>query len=166
MFERLLADIPTLEHAPAIAYAMAFVVALIDGLAVFGLLIPGGAFIIGLGALAANGYLSLTSLVWFAAAGAILGDGMSFYLGQRSRRTVHSIRVLTPARIGRAEALFARFGTASILFARFVSPLRPILPFVAGVAKMPARCFYTVNVVSAFAWAITFLGVGFFLGSA
>lgn len=164
MIERFLSLLPTFEHVRAIGYAAAFVAAFVDGLALIGLAIPGGTVIIALGLIAANGHLGLGELVLFAAAGAMLGDGVSFKWGQQSRDVVRGhARFLTSARFEKGKAFFARFGAASILFARFVSPLRPIIPFVAGLAHMPPRRFYVVNIVSAFAWAAAYLAVGYLI---
>lgn len=52
----------------------------------------------------------------------------------------------------------------SIILARFISPIRPIIPFVAGLADMPAKRFYIVSILGALAWATTFLTIGYFLG--
>lgn len=165
MIERFLSTLPTLESVGTIGYPAAFVTAFIDGLAFLGLAFPGGTVIIALGALSAKGYLNLGALIWFAAVGAILGDGVSFYLGQRSRGIVRDhARFFTRARFEKAKKFFARYGIVSIMLARFISPIRPIVPFVAGLADMPARRFYVVNILSAFAWAATFLTIGYLLG--
>ena len=44
--------------------------------------------------------------------------------------------------------------------------MRAIIPFVAGMARMDTRSFFLWNIISAFAWAVTHLLLGYFFGHA
>ena len=48
---------------------------------------------------------------------------------------------------------------------RFLGPIRAIVPVVAGMSGMPARQFYVVNVLSAFAWAAAHMLPGVLFGA-
>jgi len=134
---------------------MAFLFALAESLAVVGLVVPGAAVMIVAGALIAMGGLHFWPVLLLAVAGAILGDGVSFWLGHRYRDQLRSRWPFYrhPAWLARGERFFYRHGGKSILFGRFVGPVRPIVPLVAGMLGMRAAAFYTMNVLSAMLWA-------------
>jgi len=66
----------------------------------------------------------------------------------------------------RAESFFENHGGKSILFGRFSGPLRPFIPFGAGMFKMDHKKFQFWNVVSAFAWILVYALLGYFFGNA
>jgi len=132
-----------------------FLIAFSESLLVVGLVFPGSIIMFGVGTLVAAGALDLwTTLVW-AAAGAITGDGVSFWLGHHYKdhlRDMWPIRRY-PTLMERGEQFFNKHGGKSVLFGRFVGPVRPVIPAVAGMLGMTPARFLTVNVVSAIAWA-------------
>jgi len=159
--------LPTLRDAGALGYWAVLVVSALESLAFVGLLIPGTVFMVTVGFLCSQGMFDLGDVFWFAVAGAIIGDGASFYLGRRGARW------LTAGRIGerwrevltRGEHFFRRHGNKSVFLARFVGPLRPVVPFVGGMFAMPARVFLVWNVASAFLWSASYLLAGYFFGA-
>jgi membrane protein DedA with SNARE-associated domain len=87
--------------------------------------------------------------------GAIAGDGLAFWLGQRYHRKLLLGWPLNryPQFIGRSEAFIDRYGVASVFLARFTAVVRAFVPMVAGILRMSPRQFYTANILSALAWA-------------
>ncbi|MEW8397374.1 MAG: phosphoesterase PA-phosphatase, partial [Candidatus Thiodiazotropha sp.] len=59
-----------------------FLVAFSESVAIVGLLIPGVVMMFGFGALIATGILEFWPVFWWAVAGAVVGDGLSFWLGR------------------------------------------------------------------------------------
>ena len=51
-----------------------------------------------------------------------------------------------------------------MVLARFVPVVRTFTPVVAGVARMPRRCFTAYNLLGAIVWTTGLLTVGFYLG--
>ncbi len=152
---------------PAVAGVLVFIVAMAESLAVVGLAVPGAAVMIVAGALVALGALGFWPTLLLAVAGAIVGDGVSFWIGRRYR---DQLRTLWPFRrhpewLSRGENFFHRHGGKSVLFGRFVGPVRPIIPVVAGMLGMRPAAFYAVNVLSAFAWAPAYLLPGMAFGA-
>ena len=143
-----------------------FTIACIESLAIVGAFIPGAIILIGAGALIGAGVLDLwTSCLW-ATAGAIVGDGLSYMLGQRFKylsNRWHWIRV-NPGYLQKGIDFFQRYGDVSIILGRFLGPTRAIVPLAAGMLHMPARRFYAANVFSAIIWAPAYLVPGFILG--
>lgn len=108
---------------------------------------------------------------WLAAAaavvGAILGDGISYWLGHRYHEAIRGMWPMRkyPGMFDRGHAYFAANGGKSVFVGRFLGPLRAIVPVVAGMSNMPATHFYLMNVLSAFAWAAAHLLPGILFGA-
>ena len=152
---------------PHASGAVVFLIAFSESLAIVGLFMPGAVLMFGLGALIALGHLAFLPTVAWAVAGAICGDGLSFWIGHHYRRELRSIWPFRnyPRLIERGIGFFRRHGGKSVLFGRFVGPVRPILPAVAGMLGMPVSRFVTINVLSAFAWAPAYLLPGMLFGA-
>ena len=65
-------------------YLLAFAASLVESLAFVGILIPGSAIVVLAGFSAAQDIVHPITLMLFVAMGAIIGDGLSYYLGTRS----------------------------------------------------------------------------------
>ncbi len=144
-----------IETHPTWAGLLVAFIAFAESLALVGLFLPGAAMMFGIGALVGSGTLALWPTLAWAAAGAIAGDGVSFWLG---RRFHGQLRALWPFRthpelIENATAFFERHGGKSVLFGRFVGPIRPVIPAVAGMMDMPTARFFAVNIISGIFWA-------------
>jgi membrane protein DedA with SNARE-associated domain/membrane-associated phospholipid phosphatase len=152
---------------PAWAGLAVFIISFSESLLVVGLLVPGVAMMFGIGTLVAMGALNLWLTLAWAAAGAVAGDGLSFWLGhhyQDHLRELWPIRRY-PALMTRGEQFFHRHGGKSVLFGRFVGPVRPIIPAVAGMLGMPPSRFIIVNVLSAAMWAPAYTLPGVVFGA-
>jgi membrane protein DedA with SNARE-associated domain len=102
--------------------------------------------------------------VWLAgAAGAVLGDVVSYGLGRWFKDDVQKVWPFSryPALLPQSRALFERWGILSILFGKFVGGLRPFIPVVAGTLAMPLVLFMIGSVISSLAWAGIFLAPGY-----
>ena len=137
-----------------------------EALAFVGMLVPGATLMIGAGALVGLGVLDFWSTLAWAVAGAVIGDGVSFWIGHRYKDRLRALRPLRerPALLERGEAFFHRHGGKSVLLARFIGPVRPIIPVVAGMLGMAPARFYFYNVLSALAWAPAHLLPGMAFG--
>ncbi len=141
--------------------------ALLESLALVGILVPGVLLIFLLGTLAGSGLLSLEVTLLAAAAGAILGDGISFYLGRIFHERLHGIWPFRryPEMLARGETFFRSHGGKSVVIGRFIGPIRPVIPMVAGMFDMPARQFFAFNCISALGWAPVYVLPGFLVGA-
>lgn len=137
-----------------------------ESLAFVGLLVPGAVIMFAAGALISNGAMAFWPTMAWGVAGAIIGDGSSYWLG---RHYHEHIRELWPFRrypdmLVRGEGFFHRHGSKSILLGRFVGPVRPVVPVVAGMLGMPPLRFYLSNILSALGWAPAYLVMGMAFG--
>ncbi|HEB63040.1 MAG TPA: DedA family protein [Gammaproteobacteria bacterium] len=144
-----------------------FLIAMIESLVIVGVLVPGAALLFGVGALIGTGTLELWPTLAWAAAGAIAGDGISFWLGYHYREQLHHIWPFKnhPKLFSRGEVFFHKHGGKSIAFGRFVGPIRAIVPTVAGMMAMSPLRFTIINVLSALAWAPVYILPGAAFGT-
>ncbi len=138
------------------------VAAFSESLAFLSLLVPGTAILLAAGALMPRGILPLWPALIGAAVGAILGDGVSYWVGRRFGHEVHRVWPFTryPGLIPRGIEFFKRHGQKSVFIGRFFGPVRAVIPLAAGIMGMRRGRFWLANVASALIWAPTILFFG------
>jgi membrane protein DedA with SNARE-associated domain len=153
---------------PHYALAAVFLLALSEAIPVIGTVVPGSTLIIGISALATGAYGNPWLLLLAATVGAVFGDGLSFWLGQRYHREILLGWPLNryPQFISRSEKFIIRYGAASVFLARFTAVVRAFVPLVAGILGMSPRQFYAANILSALVWAPAHIFPGVLLGTA
>lgn len=166
--EALLTDLMNWINAnPNWAGLVVLIVAALESFLVVGLFIPGTVVMFGIGALIAAGSMELLPTLAWAAVGAIIGDGSSFFIGRHFHQ---QLRVMWPFRnhpemLNRSVAFFNQHGGKSVVLARFVGPVRPLLPAVAGMLDMSAKRFFIANIASAVLWAPAYVLPGVLFGA-
>jgi membrane protein DedA with SNARE-associated domain len=127
-----------------------------------GLLVPGTAILIASGALVTESILRPLPIITAAIIGAILGDSISFWLGDKFGPALPNIWPYRthPEQLARGTRFFERFGGSSVFIGRFFGPLRAVFPLVAGLMRMAPLRFYVANVLSALIWAPTLVLLG------
>ena len=152
---------------PAWAWLGVFLIAFLESLALVGLLLPGVVLMFAVGALVGTDTLPLWPTIFWAAAGAIAGDWISFWLGRHLQQRLHTIWPLRgyPQLLAKATRLFHRHGGKSIFLGRFIGPVRPVIPAVAGVLGMERGRFLFFNILSALLWAPAYLLPGIIFGA-
>jgi undecaprenyl-diphosphatase len=169
VFTDLLSGITTLieQHAYA-AYALIFLLAMSEALPGIGIVVPGTAVILAVSALIPAGVVKLWPMLAATASGAIVGDGLSFWLGHRYQRALLSVWPLDryPAMVEKGEAFFARHGNMGVFLARFIPGVRAVVPLLAGIVGMAPWRFYLANVLSAVVWTLSHVLPAVFVGAA
>ncbi len=103
-----------------------------------------------------------------AAAGAIAGDNVGFWIGREIgyRVVLRYGRYvgLNEARIKLGQYLFQRHGGVLVLGARFVAVLRTVAPLLAGLNCMPWRRFAPFNAAGGLLWAASYGSGAYVLG--
>jgi membrane protein DedA with SNARE-associated domain/membrane-associated phospholipid phosphatase len=152
---------------PEWAHLTVFLIALTESLAVVGMVVPGVIMMLGAGALVATGALGFWPVCLWAIAGAVAGDGLSYWAGRRFRDRLRRVWPFSryPETLERGERFFERYGGKSVAFGRFVGPVRAIIPLVAGMMGMTPARFLIANVLSAIAWAPVYLLPGIVFGA-
>ncbi|MBM2818164.1 MAG: phosphoesterase, PA-phosphatase related protein [Parcubacteria group bacterium] len=159
--------LPAIEHLGMAGYWLVLLISLLESLAFVGVIVPGSMLVVVAGFLSAHGYFDIGDLIWFAAIGAIIGDGASYYLGTKGTKFFRNEnKILKLSHSDRGKMFFKKHGNKSVFLGRFIGPVRPIIPFIAGLSKMDKKSFFFWNVVSAFLWAVAHLLAGYFFGGA
>lgn len=155
-----------IEHNPAYAGWVVFSVALAESLAIVGILVPGVIVLVGAGVLIGTGVLDFWTMCAWAVAGAIIGDGLSYWIGHHFEYLTGRWRwfKLHPDHLEKGIHFFEKYGDISVALGRFFGPIRAIVPLVAGLMRMPPKRFFIANVLSALVWAPAYLAPGMVLG--
>ncbi|MGH3049492.1 MAG: DedA family protein, partial [Gaiellaceae bacterium] len=103
-----------------------FVVVMLES---FGIPLPGETALIAFGVLAAEGHYSIVSVIALAAAGAIVGDNLGYWLlGRLGGRALFErwrwLRRWSRRVLPGAERLMRRHGGKTVFFGRFITVLR------------------------------------------
>jgi membrane protein DedA with SNARE-associated domain len=137
----------------------------------FGVPLPGETALIAFAILAAEGHYSIAVVILVAAAAAILGDNLGYWLlGRIGGRALflrwrwlrrYSERVLPVA-----ERLMRRHGGKTVFFGRFVTVLRYTAAWVAGLGRMEWWRFLFWNAAGGIAWATLVGLIAYYAGQA
>ena len=126
-----------------------------------GLWLPGETALIAAGVYASNGHLSITAVIAVAAAGAIIGDNIGYWLGREGGRRLIDrypwMKRQTDRVMPRAERFFDKHGGKAVFFARFFGGIRVTGAWMAGITRMPWWRFLVWNALGGIVWAT---GVG------
>ncbi|MCH8499207.1 MAG: bifunctional DedA family/phosphatase PAP2 family protein [Marinobacter sp.] len=157
-----------LAQEPAWISGAIFAIAMAESLVVVGLILPGVVMLSAVTALAAKAGIPLGEVLIWAAAGAIVGDALSYWLGRILGYRINGLWPFSrhPALLSRGEHFFRDHGGKSVVIGRFIGPLRPIIPVVAGAFGMSQRRFFSFNILSAIGWAPVYIIPGYAVGSA
>ena len=132
-----------------------------------GVPLPGETILIAAGALVHRGLLDFGDTLFFGIFGAVVGSQIGYWVGRFGGRpfVVRWGRyvLITPERLGHAEAFFARHGGSAVFLARFVAGLRVFGALVAGTSRMPWGKFTLYSLLGGIVWAAAAVSLGFFL---
>src|SRR5258706_11469047 len=129
-----------------------------ESIALVSLFVPSTILFLGIGGIhsAAGGVFWP---IWLAgAAGATVGDCLSFWLGRYFKDDVAKIWPISkyPELIPKGRAAFERWGVLSIIGGKFIGGLRPFIPVVGGTMVMPWAIFIAASAVSSLIWGGVF----------
>ena len=153
--------VASLQVDSAISYLVALVIPALD--AIFPVL-PSETAVIALGvATAGSTDPRIALLVAFAAAGAFLGDNLSYLLGRHFGPAVQRRFFATPKGMRArewAERSLGRFGMQLIIACRFIPGGRTAVTLTCGLTGYPRRRFVVATAAAAVIWAL----YAFFIG--
>jgi len=137
----------------------------------FGVPLPGETALIAFAVLAGQGHYPILAVIATAAAGAIVGDNLGYWLIGRlgGRALFERWRFLSRYAdriLPRAEAAMRRYGGRAVFFGRFVSILRYTIAWVAGISRMHWLKFLFWNAAGGIAWATAVGLVAYYAGHA
>jgi membrane protein DedA with SNARE-associated domain/membrane-associated phospholipid phosphatase len=134
-----------------------------------GVPLPGETILLAAGFLAQRGHIDVGDAIVFGILGAVVGDQIGYWAGREGGRPFvlrwGRYVFISPERLERAEAFFARHGGKAVFLARFFSGLRVFGALVAGISRMHWRTFFLYNTLGGAVWATAVVLVGYFLAS-
>ena len=136
-----------------------------------GVPLPGETTLIAASVFAATTHgLDISLIITVAAAGAILGDNLGFWIGHHYgmrflRRYGHYVH-LSEDRLKIGKWLFRKYGGRVVFFGRFTAFLRTYAALMAGALNFPARAFFLWNASGGIIWAGVFGLGGYLFGQA
>lgn len=157
-----------LNANPHYAGLVTFVISAAESVAIIGTIVPGSIMMTALGALAGAGVIPLWATIIWAILGAIVGDGISYWIGHYFKDRLRKIWPFNrnPHLLLKGETFFLKYGSMSVFIGRFVGPVRALVPLVAGMLGMKPLQFTIANVTSAIFWAPAYMLPGILLGAA
>jgi membrane protein DedA with SNARE-associated domain len=135
-----------------------------------GLWLPGETALIAAGVYAAEGHLPIAGVIAVAAAAAIIGDNIGYWLGREvGRRLIYRYgwtqriaeRVMPPA-----ERFFEKHGGKAVFLARFFGGVRVTGAWMAGITRMEWWKFLFWNAAGGIVWAVGVGLIAYYLGRA
>ena len=137
----------------------------------FGIPLPGETALIAFGILASQGNYSIVSVIVVAAAGAIIGDNLGYWLiGRLGGRKLFErwafLRRYSERFLPAAERMMARHGGKTVFFGRFITVLRYTAAWVAGIGRMDWWKFLFWNAAGGICWATAVGLVAYYSGHA
>jgi membrane protein DedA with SNARE-associated domain len=134
-----------------------------------GIPLPGETALIAAGIFASQGHLSIEWVIVAAAAAAILGDNVGFFIGRKYGRRLleweggpfpHHRKKL----IELGEPFFEKHGPKAVFLGRWVAGLRITAAWLAGAHHMRWPVFTFYNALGGICWATSVGLVSYYLG--
>lgn len=139
----------------ALAPALAALLAAAETFVFLSLLVPSTALLAAAGAMVAAGLFPFLPLWAGAAAGAVLGSSLSWWIGRRWGAGILRLWPLRdrPGLVARGQAIFARRGGLAVFAGHFLGALRPVIFVMAGMSGMGFWRFQLWTLAGAVTWA-------------
>jgi len=126
---------------------------------------PGEPLLLGAGALAGNGRLSLWLAAALALAGTVVGDLVWYEIGriggQRVLKWMCRMAIEPDTCVRNGAETLTTHGASALLIAKFVPGLNSIGQPLAGALGMPRRRFVVFDVLGAVLWVGLYVGLGY-----
>jgi undecaprenyl-diphosphatase len=157
-----------LHLPPWLALALVFSLPALEASVFVGVVLPGEIGVILGGVLANQHKLPLAAVLIAAISGAIIGDSIGYWVGNRYGDTLLSKipkRLLKPEQVARAKETINNFGGKAVFVGRFTAALRALVPGMAGMSRLHYGRFLAWNVLGGALWASAFVILGYLAGS-
>ena len=148
-------------------YAILFVIVFCETGLVVTPFLPGDSLLFASGVVAGTGHMGYLEVLGVLLAAGISGDAVNYAIGRHVGPAIFSrdSRLIKKEHLLKAHAFYERHGGKAIVLARFVPIVRTFAPFVAGIALMCPRQFFSYNVLGCCLWVGSLVSAGYFLGN-
>ncbi len=147
-------------------YPLLFIVSFAESFAFIGLFVPGAVFIVTAGFLSTKQILDINRIIVWTTTGAVLADIASFYIAKKFGNKIYNSKIINKFNdyYIQGKIFFKKYGGISVLIGRFIGPIRPIIPFLAGLLGMDTTKFWIYAIISGILWGIGYSLTGYFFG--
>lgn len=142
-----------------------FLISFLDTLIVIGAFFPASFFVMAAGYFALHTNLDFALVLLVVTFGGLVGDLLSYYIGKKGINiTIRKKKLSDLFYIEKGKRFIDKYGDKSIILGRFLGVIKSVIPFIAGISKMPIKKFFTLNLIAGIIWSIIHLGIGYGLG--
>ena len=150
-------------------YIILFLVIFIETGLVIMPFLPGDSLLFTAGLFARLGYLNMTYLTLLLFTAAIIGDNVNYWVGRKIGLKVLHMKfrgknIVKEEYLNKTHSFYEKYGPKTIIMARFVPIVRTFAPFVAGIAEMNYKKFFSFDVLGGALWILSLTFAGYFLG--
>ena len=135
-----------------------------------GVPLPGETALVAAAIFASQGKLNIVEVIGVAAAAAIIGDNLGYWVGRTGGRRLLErfgpLRRWSARTLPWSERFFQRHGGKTIFLARFFSVLRVTAAWIAGISRMHWWTFFLWNAAGGICWAVLVGLVAYYVGHA
>jgi membrane protein DedA with SNARE-associated domain len=135
-----------------------------------GVPLPGETALVAAAIFASQGKLNIVEVIGVAAAAAIIGDNLGYWVGRTGGRKLLErfgpLRRWSARTLPWSERFFQRHGGKTIFLARFFSVLRVTAAWIAGISRMHWWTFFLWNAAGGIWWAVLVGLVAYYVGHA
>jgi membrane protein DedA with SNARE-associated domain/membrane-associated phospholipid phosphatase len=152
--------------------ALVFACPALEASAFLGFVFPGEIAVLLGGVVASQGRVSLGWVIAAAVSGAIIGDSVGYFVGQRwGTHLLHGtigklpiIRNHLHKHLESAQAYVRRRRGSAVFFGRFTAALRVLVPGLAGMSEVHYPTFLAYNGAGGALWGTAFAVLGYLAG--
>jgi membrane protein DedA with SNARE-associated domain len=125
-----------------------------ESLVLVGLFFPATFIMVFAGLAIQQGELDPKMVIGWSIAGAVAGDAVTYWIGRWIGPSIVRHWPVNRHKTGVAQArlFFRKYGFLAIFIGRFLGPVRPTIPLVGGIMRMPQLSFQAANVASSIVW--------------
>jgi membrane-associated protein len=155
----------------AVSSSLGYLLPALVGLESMGIPSPGETALVLACVMASQGKLQIELVIAIAAAAAIIGDNIGYWIGRKAGR-----RVLTSPRgpfhrrrialIAYGDRFFAKHGSRAVFLGRWMALVRVTAAWMAGMNHMPFRTFFFWNALGGITWAVSVGLIAYYAGEA
>jgi membrane protein DedA with SNARE-associated domain len=135
-----------------------------------GVPLPGETALVAASIFATNGHLNIVEVIAVAAAAAIIGDNIGYWIGRTGGRKLLErfgpIQRWSEPGLAWSERFFERHGGKTVFIGRFVAVLRVTAAWLAGISRMEWWRFFLWNATGGIVWAVLVGLVAYYAGHA
>lgn len=151
------------------ALLLVFLLPALESSIFLGFVLPGETAVVVGGFLAYEHRVSFAGVLAAAILGAIIGDSIGFWVGERWGDSLLSRlpkKLIKPQHVQQGKDMIKRLGGRAVFAGRWISVLRALVPGLCGTSRMHYRTFLLWNAIGGITWATGYTLLGFLAGSA